>query len=120
MYVVKSAQETDTSLPQPCGYQILIEVPNVNEKTAGGVYMPDSITDREKTASIVGKVISLGPDAYNDQKKFPSGPWCQAGDFVLFRSYSGTRFRIDGVEYRLINDDSVNGTIGDISKIERA
>lgn len=107
-------------LPAPTGYRLLIAVPTVGEKTAGGVVLPDQLRKREETATIVGHIIEMGPLAYKDADRFPDGPWCQKGDWVIFRSYAGTRFKIGGNEYRLINDDSVEAVVADPRLIERA
>lgn len=107
-------------IPEPAGWKILIAVPNLKEKTDGGVFLPDHLKDREGVASILGFVLKLGPDCYKDENKFPTGPWCKEGDFVIFRSYSGTRFKVDGKEFRLINDDTVEAVIDDPRGYERA
>ena len=112
-----SAQET---IPAPTGFRVLIAVPSIEEKTAGGVIRPDNLRTLEKTASIFGVVVALGPDAYKNEERFPSGPWCKKGDWVLFRSYSGTRFRVEGQEFRVINDDTVEAVVDDPRKVERA
>jgi chaperonin GroES len=112
-----SAQDT---IPAPTGFHLLIAVPSIEEKTEGGIIRPDELREREKTATIFGNVISLGPDCYTDADKFPSGPWCEQGDWVLFRSYSGTRFKIEGQEFRVINDDTVEAVVDDPRKVERA
>ena len=117
---VKTDERVASKLPQPQGYKILIGVPEVSEKTEGGVFMPDGLKQAEETASIIGFVIKLGPDAYNDASKFPNGPWCKEGDFVIFRSYSGTRFKIHGKEFRLINDDTVEAVVEDPRGYSRA
>ena len=109
-----------SKLPQPQGYKILIGVPEISEKTEGGVFMPDGLKAAEETASIIGFVRKLGPDAYNDENKFPNGAYCQEGDFVIFRSYSGTRFKIHGKEFRLINDDTVEAVVEDPRGYSRA
>lgn len=109
-----------SKLPQPQGYKILIGVPELSDKTEGGVFMPDSLKSAEETASIIGFVMKLGPDAYNDESKFPNGPYCKEGDFVIFRSYSGTRFKIHGKEFRLINDDTVEAVVDDPRGYSRA
>jgi chaperonin GroES len=109
-----------TKLPEPSGYRLLIAVPEVEEKTEGGVYIPDKIKDAENTASILGFVVKAGPDAYADEDKFPTGPWCKEGDFVVFRSYSGTRFKLRGKEFRLINDDTVEAVVDDPRGFSRA
>ena len=109
-----------SKLPQPQGYKILIGVPEISEKTEGGVFMPDGLKSAEETASIIGFVMKLGPDAYNDESKFPNGAYCAEGDFVIFRSYSGTRFKIHGKEFRLINDDTVEAVVEDPRGYSRA
>ena len=102
-----------SKMPEPQGYKLLISPVEVEEKTEGGVYMPDQLRDAEGIASIIGWVVSMGPDAYKDEDKFPSGAWCNVGDFVIFRSYSGTRFKIGTQEFRLINDDTVEAVVED-------
>lgn len=115
MYTGKKTTEEKvvTQLPEPKGYKILIGIPEVSNTTDGGVIMPDQHRMAEETASIVGFVIKMGPDAYNDKKRFPNGSYCNEGDFVIFRSYSGTRFKIHGKEFRLINDDTVEAVVDD-------
>lgn len=113
-------EETRLKLPKPVGYHILIATLDVSEKTEGGVYMPDSLKSAEQTASIIGLVVAVGPEAYADANKFPSGPHCKEGDFVIFRSYSGTRFKIGGKEFRLINDDTVEAVVDDPRGFTRA
>lgn len=109
-----------SKLPAPQGYRLLIALPDMEAKTEGGVFLPDDHKSREETASIIGFVISVGPDAYKDASRFPSGPWCKEGDFVIFRSYSGTRFKISGREFRLINDDTVEAVVDDPRGYKRA
>ena len=105
MYTTNKVEDEQlkAKLPEPSGYRLLIAIPEVSEKTEGGVYMPDQLKKAEETASIVGFVVKAGPDAYADLNKFPNGPWCKEGDFVIFRSYSGTRFKVLGKEFRLIS-----------------
>lgn len=112
--------ELKAKLPEPSGYRLLIAIPEVSEKTEGGVYMPDQLKKAEETASIIGFVVKAGPEAYGDETKFPSGPWCKEGDFVIFRSYSGTRFKVKGMEFRLINDDTVEAVVEDPRGYSRA
>lgn len=107
-------------LPEPVGYKILIAVPELNEKTDGGVYMPDSLKQAEETASIIGYVLKVGSVAYSDPARFPDGPWCKEGDFIIFRSYSGTRFKVMGKEFRIINDDTVEAVVEDPRGYSRA
>ena len=100
-------------LPEPKGYKILIAIPELDGKTEGGVYMQDSLTKMEETATIIGYVISIGAEAYTDKERFPNGPWCEKGDFIIFRSYSGTRFKLHNKEFRIINDDTVEAVVED-------
>ena len=95
MYSAQVEEMAEAILPVPAGYKILVAMPKVEEKTEGGIYRPDQLIALEQTASIFGCVVSLGPDAYADTAKYLNGPWCKPGDWVVFRSYSGTRFRID-------------------------
>lgn len=115
MYKISKIEDESiiTQLPQPSGYRLLIAMPEVEEKTDGGVFLPDRLKDAENTASILGFVVKVGPDAYGDTAKFPDGPWCKEGDFVIFRSYSGTRFKLRGKEFRIINDDTVEAVVDD-------
>ena len=113
-------EKVASKLPKPQGYKILIGVPEVSDKTEGGVFMPDGLKSAEETASIIGFVMNLGPDAYAYKDKFPNGPYCGEGDFVIFRSYSGTRFKIHGKEFRLINDDTVEAVVDDPRGYTRA
>jgi chaperonin GroES len=108
------------NLPEPVGYRILVSLPPAIEKSKGGIILPDSLKDKEQTASITGQVLKLGPDAYADIDKYPNGPWCQIGDWVVFRSYSGTRIKVGENEYRLINDDTVEAVTSDPRTVERA
>lgn len=112
-----------TALPTPTGYKILCIVPPVDEKIAGTEL--DLIRDtasmrQEEHATTVLFVMRLGPDAYKDTTKFPSGPWCKEGDFVLVRTYTGTRMKIFGKEFRVIYDDQVECVVQDPRGITRA
>ena len=107
-------------LPKPAGPYLLIAVPKVEEKTKGGIYRPDILKDREGMATIFGLVLDMGADAYQDHSRFPNGPRCKVGDWVMFRSYSGTKFKYDGREYRVIFDDGVEAIVPDPAKFERA
>ena len=107
--------------PIPTGYHILVILPKVEEKTKGGVLLPTDVKNREDIASIVAKVISIGPDAYpNTENRFRNGDWCKEGDWILLSKYSGHRFEYGGSELRLINDDSVLAIVSDPTKISRA
>ena len=122
MYTAKKSIEEDVKLklPQPKGYKLLISIPKMAEITEGGVHMPDKLIKMEETSSIIGFVVEMGDECYKDKDKFPNGPYCQKGDFVIFRSYSGTRFKIKGDEFRLINDDTVEAVVDDPRGYTRA
>lgn len=106
------------NLPRPVGWRLLIHIPKKSEKV-GSVYMPEETRKTEETATIVGKVVLMGPLAYKDDQKFPTGPWCYLDDFVIFRAYSGTRLIVAGEEYRLLNDDSIEAVVADPSEVQR-
>jgi len=112
--------EIEEILPVPSGYKLLVACPEMEETTEGGIIIANEYRQKESTASIFGRIIEMGEDAYADQDKFPSGPYCRPGDWVIFRSYSGTRFKVKGQEFRLINDDSVEAVVEDPRGIERA
>ena len=116
----KVKEDLHAKLPEPTGYRLLIALPEIDEKTQGGVIMPDGLVKDESTASNIGFVLKIGPDAYSDTERFPNGAWCKDGDFVIFRSYSGTRFKVAGKEFRLINDDTVEGVVDDPRGYSRA
>jgi len=83
------------------------------------VYIPEERRSAEETASIVGFVIKMGDLCYQDESKFPTGPWCKEGDWVMFRAYSGTRFKVHSAEFRLINDDTVEAVVQDPRGVRR-
>ena len=98
-------------LPKPTGWRVLILPYTMSSKTKGGIYIPDQTLDRESYATVVGYVVSLGPDAYKDKAKYPDGPWCKEKDWVIFGRYAGARFKIEGGEMRILNDDEIIATI---------
>tara|TARA_R110002020_G_scaffold133429_2_gene297764 strand:- start:137 stop:535 length:399 start_codon:yes stop_codon:yes gene_type:complete len=112
-------ETTATQLPVPTGYHILLAIPSAEEKTEGGIIKAKSTITIEETSSIVGLVLAMGPDCYADEKRFPNGPWCKEGDFVIMRAYSGTRISIHGKEFRIINDDTVEAVVDDPRGISR-
>lgn len=115
----KLSKDILDKLPYPKGYRILIAVPEVEDKTKGGIIRPDVLKSKEETASIIGQVLVMGSDCYTDPDRFPAGPYCREGDWVMFRAYSGTRFKVGGKEFRLINDDVVEATLETPDGIER-
>ena len=115
-----TAENIDThadKLPVPTGYRMLILPFEPSQKTRGGIMLAKQTLDKEKIATIVGLVVSLGPSAYADQDKFPNGPWCKEGDWVIFGRYAGARFRIEGGDMRLLNDDEILAVISDPESI---
>ena len=112
--------EKARQLPEPSGYKILCALPEVEDKFESGILKADTTVKVEEHSTTVLFVIKLGPQAYADMDKFPSGPWCKEGDFVITRAYSGTRFKIHGREFRLINDDQVEAVVQDPRGITRA
>ena len=108
-------------LPEPKGWKILCVVPDVSDKFENSsIIKADTYMKQEEHATTALFVLRLGPDAYKDESKFTSGPWCKEGDFVLVRTYSGTRFKIYGKEFRLINDDQVEAVVQDPRGLSRA
>jgi len=114
-----TAEEKATQLPKPSGYRILCAVPDVEKEFDNGLAKSAETIQMEETLTTVLFVVELGPDCYKDAARFPTGPWCQKGDFVLVRPYSGSRLVIHGKEFRLINDDSVEGVVQDPRGIRR-
>lgn len=106
-------EEKARLLPEPAGYHILCAVPEVDEAFESGIIKADKTIHHEEVLTSVLFVVSLGPDCYKDKKRFPSGPWCKKGDFVLIRPHTGSRIMIFGKELRIINDDSVEGVVDD-------
>jgi co-chaperonin GroES (HSP10) len=108
-----------TQLPTPTGYRLLCAVPEVEERTAGGIWKADISKQYEELTTPVLFVLKMGPDAYQDTTKFPSGPWCKVGDFILTRPHAGSRVKIHGKEFRIINDDAVESVVEDPRGISR-
>ena len=115
----KEEKETANQLPEPKGYRILIALPEPDDKTEGGIYKTESILQTEEIATVVGFVLKMGEDCYDDKKKFPSGAWCKEGDWIVLRAFTGTRLKIHGKEFRIINDDNVEAVVQDPRGIER-
>lgn len=107
------------ALPDPVGYKLLIAIPPKEEKTEGGILLPEDTRRREEAASITGMILKIGPDAYTDKERFPGGAWCKEGDWIVMRSYTGTRIEVHGQEFRIINDDSVEAIVEDPRGIKR-
>ena len=106
-------------LPDPSGYRILCGIPNIDEQYESGILKSDLTLQHEELLTTVLFVVKMGPDCYKDAARFPSGPWCREGDFILVRPHAGTRLKIHGREFRIINDDSVEGVVEDPRGISR-
>ena len=113
------AERKAKQLPEPQGYRILCAIPEIENKYDSGIIKADITRQHEEILTTVLFVIKLGPDAYKDAAKFPTGPWCKEGDFVIVRSNSGTRLDIHGKEFRIINDDTVEAVVEDPRGIRR-
>ena len=100
-------------LPIPSGWRLLVLPFTPKEKTKGGIIIAQEALDKARIATNCGYVVKIGPMAYGDKEKFPTGPWCKKGDWVIFARYAGSRLPIEGGEVRLLNDDEVLGTIKD-------
>lgn len=108
-------------LPRATGWKIVCAVPPSDEKFDDSIIVKSSVSQRiEEQTTTVLFVVELGPDAYKDTAKFPSGPWCKQGDFIIVRAYSGTRVKIHGREFRIINDDQVDAVVEDPRGYSRA
>tara|TARA_R110000868_G_scaffold309303_1_gene570668 strand:+ start:1307 stop:1735 length:429 start_codon:yes stop_codon:yes gene_type:complete len=106
--------EKAKQLPEPSGYKLLCVLPEIDEKIEGTSLLKSrDMMKREEVTTAVLFVVKVGPDAYSDKEKFPSGPWCKQGDFIMVRTYAGTRFKMYGQEMRYINDDQVEGVVQD-------
>lgn len=115
----KSQEEKARQLPQPSGYRLLCAIPEQDKEYDSGLLKADETIRYEEVLTTVLFVVDMGPDCYKDDKRFPTGPWCKKGDFVLVRPNAGTRLVIHGREFRIINDDSVEGVVQDPRGIKR-
>jgi co-chaperonin GroES (HSP10) len=107
-------------LPDPSGYRILCAIPEVEKKFESGLFKADLTIHHEELLTTVLFVLKMGPDCYKDATRFPSGPWCKQGDFIVTRAHAGTRIKIHNQEMRIINDDSVEAVVQDPRGIKRA
>jgi len=115
-----TAEEKAKQVPDPATFYLLCVLPDIEEEYGSGLIKPKQTIHFEEILSPVLFVVKMGPDAFKDTKRFPSGPSCKVGDFVLVRPNTGTRIKIHGKEFRLINDDSVEGVVQDPRGITRA
>jgi co-chaperonin GroES (HSP10) len=115
----QTAEEKATQLPVPVGYKILVALPEAEEKFDNGFIKSDETRRIEEVLATVFFVVALGPDCYTDTERYPNGPWCKKGDFILARPNSGTRLKIHGREFRMINEDTVDAVVQDPRGISR-
>ena len=112
-------EEKAKQLPKPSGYRILCAIPEIEKEFDNGLVKADTTIHFEELLTTVLFVVDMGPDCYKDPTRFPTGPWCKKGDFVLVRPNAGTRVIIHGAEFRLINDDSVEAVVQEPRGIRR-
>jgi len=117
--ISKTIEEKASQLPKPSGYHILCAIPEQEKEFDSGIIKADSTIHYEELLTTVLFVVSLGQDCYTDATRFPSGAWCKVGDFILVRPNAGSRLVIHGKEFRMINDDSVEGVVDDPRGIKR-
>lgn len=115
----KTDEQKATQLPKPSGYKILCAIPEVEKEFESGIIKSDQTVQMEETLTTVLFVVALGPDCYTDKTRYPTGPWCKVGDFILVRPNSGSRLLIHGKEFRIINEDTVEAVVEDPRGIKR-
>jgi len=113
-------EERGLQLPEPKGYKILCAIPEAADTYESGLAKAGQTKHIEEHSTVVLFVVKMGNLCYKDESRFPTGPWCKEGDFVLTRAYAGTRFKIHGREFRIINDDTVEGVVEDPRGYTRA
>lgn len=120
---LEAGSETVAMLPNPTGWRMLIMIPKLERKTATGIHLTEDRVSREESASILGVVLMQGPDVYKDDKVFKGAKWCETGDWVMFRSYSGTRFKamVEDEEYEfiLLDDNAIDAVVPQPQLIKR-
>ena len=110
--VEKQKKELE-KVPNPSGYRITLFPLKLDNKTKSGIHLTDETVQESQLTTNICKVLKVGPDAYKDKEKFPTGPWCKVDDWVLITRYAGSRIKIDGGELRIINDDEILAVIDD-------
>jgi co-chaperonin GroES (HSP10) len=116
----ETPEEKAKQVPDPSGYRIFCGIPEIEDQFDNGLVKADITMRHEEMLTTVLFVMKMGPDCYKDKERFPSGPWCKQGDFILVRPHAGTRVKIHGREFRIINDDAVEGVVEDPRGISRA
>ena len=113
----KEVTKEKTKLPQPTGWRLIVLPFKMDEKTKGGIIMNETTLEKQQVASQCGNVLAMGPQCYTDKERYPNGPWCKVGDWVIFARYAGSRIQIEGGEVRLLNEDEVLATVQDPTDI---
>ena len=107
----KQVEEYLKLLPTPVGYRLLVRPYQPKEKTKGGLYLTEKTLETQQLTTVVGMVVKMGDLCYKDKEKFPTGPWCKEGQFIVYGRYSGARFKTKYGEHRILNDDEILGVI---------
>ena len=107
----KEVTNEKAKLPQPTGWRLIVLPFKMDERTKGGIIMNESTLEKQQVASQCGNVLAMGPQCYMDKERYPEGPWCKVGDWVIFARYAGSRIQIEGGEIRLLNEDEILATV---------
>ncbi len=107
----KKVTNEKEKLPQPTGWRLIVLPFKMDERTKGGIIMNESTLEKQQVASQCGNVLAMGPQCYKDKERYPEGPWCKVGDWVIFARYAGSRIQIEGGEIRLLNEDEILATV---------
>jgi len=107
----KEVTNEKAKLPEPTGWRLIVLPFKMDERTKGGIIMNESTLEKQQVASQCGNVLAMGPQCYTDKERYPEGPWCKVGDWVIFARYAGSRIQIEGGEIRLLNEDEILATI---------
>ena len=107
----KEVTNEKAKLPQPTGWRLIVLPFKMDERTKGGIIMNETTLEKQQVASQCGNVLAMGPQCYTDKERYPEGPWCKVGDWVIFARYAGSRIQIEGGEIRLLNEDEILATI---------
>jgi len=107
----KEVTNEKAKLPQPTGWRLIVLPFKMDERTKGGIIMNETTLEKQQVASQCGNVLAMGPQCYKDKERYPEGPWCKVGDWVIFARYAGSRIQIEGGEIRLLNEDEILATV---------
>ena len=113
----KEVTKEKAKLPEPTGWRLIVLPFKMDEKTKGGIIMNETTLEKQQVASQCGNVLAMGPQCYKDKERYPNGPWCKVGDWVIFARYAGSRIQIEGGEIRLLNEDEILATVQDPTDI---